>query len=1337
MFQQKYRAVTILLLFVMAWVVFISVSAETETITTSVCGTITEDSTWTATESPYIICNDDYPVRGVSVPEGVVLTIEAGVIVKFEGFMSSLEIAGTLIAQGTESNPIVFTSYKDDTHGGDTNSDGAVSVPQPSDWGQIYFTGSSTNNLLEYVWIGYGGAGDYYHNHIGMLNSYFGSSTADLIIRHSTITHSARSVGFYIVGNWPLLDDVTFSENYDAIHWIGDINEPVIMQNSHFISNTGQAVLFDDFLSPAGIGADLTFLNNTMEGNGLNGIFFGGHPTFTRTVTIKSTSPTGALPILFDFVTGVASNSELNLAPGTVVKLPGEGGVDVIGRFNAIGTPDQPIIFTSLADDTIGGDTNNDGDASAPAAGQWRGINFLPSATGRFENVIARYGGAGTSGGYTRMMELYSNDVVLQDSTFSDSARAAILIQDSSPQLENLTLTRNEIGVEIRRATEGAIISPKFNRLVITNNRYGISLNSKDVTPIMRESVIFNNFDSWGSTGVVHNGGSVTSAKVDFRHNFWGNRSGPAEVTFNPFGTGDKIQQHGHDLVDFIPWLEVPPPDTLVLDSATVDLRGTTSTSPGGTASYQLSYANFTGETIEDAVLIFYLPPMAYRANADDDALIMLEKRQVAWRLGDLPHGASGTQWVTADMRWGEVSGDENVAVAVIAGSNYNIDVVDVTPYLTYHPMTIDSSRLLDSAEWQILLADHPDLNNLYTVATQQQFHFALAEEWVLSSGEKMIVTVLFAPNERGFRFLVLQNGTAVAITAGGNQYSLTDGNGGAQVNVLTRETLFWGTWSADGSLSRSCSGLGCCLHNAMFDAVVDSAVGMVPIANVVATGKSCLDAAHAGDYLACGSAILENTVEGSAKTIFSWVSFLASPVKALSSCLGDSSAYGCQQNSIQCSGSSTVVTFRCEGNCLRPVGERTYCPTDESCVPGTGCVDCAADDVACRTTRLARARDPNEKHGEEGALLPGEWVDYSIEYENVGAGEAYNVYIVDPLSSAFDLTTVQLTGDATYYDETKSIVFYIGTLAPYGEDGSKGEVTFRVRLRDDLPSGTDVVNIATVYFPSVPEKTETNAVVNRVQPLVATAQSITVESGQSAVISLSGRDVIGSPLTYQIARNPLHGTLSGTPPNLTYTPLNQFSGVDQFAFVVNNGTMTSDFGWVMITVTPDTSDTIPPYLMWSDPMENSSLFVTDTISTTVHGTTILYEPFIYLGFSEGLDVATVSADTIHLRTTSGTTLPITIGYDDIQKMVWIAPQQPLAFEDDYVVSAEISDLMGNVSAEPVMMTFRTGSDLPTHLTLTETSSNTLKWMSWQRIIILTLLLWLMLIIRLAHKSTQ
>ena len=85
-----------------------------------------------------------YHVTGdLTVASGVTLTIEPGAVVKFDAGRS-LTVAGgaTLDAQGTRAQPIVFTSIKDDDHGGDTNGDGDKTQPQPGDWARINANGT-------------------------------------------------------------------------------------------------------------------------------------------------------------------------------------------------------------------------------------------------------------------------------------------------------------------------------------------------------------------------------------------------------------------------------------------------------------------------------------------------------------------------------------------------------------------------------------------------------------------------------------------------------------------------------------------------------------------------------------------------------------------------------------------------------------------------------------------------------------------------------------------------------------------------------------------------------------------------------------------------------------------------------------------------------------------------------------------------------------------------------------------------------------------------------------------------------------------------------------------
>ncbi len=85
----------------------------------------------------------------------------------------------------------------------------------------------------------------------------------------------------------------------------------------------------------------------------------------------------------------------------------------------------------------------------------------------------------------------------------------------------------------------------------------------------------------------------------------------------------------------------------------------------------------------------------------------------------------------------------------------------------------------------------------------------------------------------------------------------------------------------------------------------------------------------------------------------------------------------------------------------------------------------------------------------------------------------------------------------------------------------------------------------------------------------VAEAQSVTTAEDAAVAILLAGSDVEGSTLGFSIVSGPAHGTLSGTAPNLTYTPAPNYHGPDSFSFKVNDGTADSAPATVSITVTP------------------------------------------------------------------------------------------------------------------------------------------------------------------------
>lgn len=79
--------------------------------------------------------------------------------------------------------------------------------------------------------------------------------------------------------------------------------------------------------------------------------------------------------------------------------------------------------------------------------------------------------------------------------------------------------------------------------------------------------------------------------------------------------------------------------------------------------------------------------------------------------------------------------------------------------------------------------------------------------------------------------------------------------------------------------------------------------------------------------------------------------------------------------------------------------------------------------------------------------------------------------------------------------------------------------------------------------------------------------RTVTTDEDTAIEITLTGSDADGDALTYSIVSGPLSGTLSGTAPDLTYTPNTGFSGTDSFTFKVNDGTADSDSANVTIIV--------------------------------------------------------------------------------------------------------------------------------------------------------------------------
>lgn len=174
---------------------------------TEVFGTIDSDTTWTLTNSPYVIASD------LNIPIGITLTIEPGSIIKM-GSGAAINVSGTLMmGSPTETANVVMTSIKDDSVGGDTNGDGTLTTPQSGDYlGIIVSSGELTIN---HAILRYGGAPVYIY---GTVNNFAGTTTlTDVEISHG---------GYYGVLHWSGTTVVTraniFNMTFAAVRHLAD-----------------------------------------------------------------------------------------------------------------------------------------------------------------------------------------------------------------------------------------------------------------------------------------------------------------------------------------------------------------------------------------------------------------------------------------------------------------------------------------------------------------------------------------------------------------------------------------------------------------------------------------------------------------------------------------------------------------------------------------------------------------------------------------------------------------------------------------------------------------------------------------------------------------------------------------------------------------------------------------------------------------------------------------------------------------------------------------------------------------------------------------------------------
>jgi hypothetical protein len=138
------------------------------------------------------------------------------------------------------------------------------------------------------------------------------------------------------------------------------------------------------------------------------------------------------------------------------------------------------------------------------------------------------------------------------------------------------------------------------------------------------------------------------------------------------------------------------------------------------------------------------------------------------------------------------------------------------------------------------------------------------------------------------------------------------------------------------------------------------------------------------------------------------------------------------------------------------------------------------------------------------------------------------------------------------------------------------GSITQTVAICNAKFISRMLVSTSKLRFVLAGSSTTTNHPIREIiikeSPIVNTApvaddQTVITDVNTAVNITLTATDAQSDPLTYTVIAQPQHGTLSGTSPNLVYTPDAGYTGTDSFTFRGYDGLEHSNIATVSIDV--------------------------------------------------------------------------------------------------------------------------------------------------------------------------
>lgn len=361
------------------------------------------------------------------------LKIDPTVVVKMDEARIEASMGSQLIAEGLDGREVIFTSLLDQRYGAGGTFDTANSTlaPAPGDWGGVY-VGHTGSASIDQALFAYGGGSTRIE---GIFANFNTLEIHQAQARVANSTFEFNGDGTRVLGPEDDIERVGRGRNAPGVIFVRGA-QPVVVNNlirnqsvtaatinpaitinvnalnSDRVVDWGRTTGFiDQFVEMLDNQGPLfrnnILVNTTANVGAINGLLVRGNVLTTEGVW----DDTDVVHVLLnevlvpDFHSKGGLRLESSANESLVVKLLGaDAGFAATGRpleiddriggsLHVVGQPNHPVVLTSLRDDTIGAgqrqdgrpqfDTNNDGNASAPAPGDWRSIRLLEFANDR------------------------------------------------------------------------------------------------------------------------------------------------------------------------------------------------------------------------------------------------------------------------------------------------------------------------------------------------------------------------------------------------------------------------------------------------------------------------------------------------------------------------------------------------------------------------------------------------------------------------------------------------------------------------------------------------------------------------------------------------------------------------------------------------------------------------------------------------------------------------------------------------------------------------------------------------------------------------------------------